>query len=69
MKLVDFMQSKGGRVLRVVLGIALIVVGLALGNYWVLLALVGLVPLTAGVFGFCLLSPVVHTRTKLHGHS
>ncbi len=69
MKFVDFMQAKGGRVLRILLGIALIVVGLAEGNYWVLLALVGLVPLTAGVFGFCLLSPVFHTRTKLHGHS
>ncbi len=69
MKLVNFMQTKAGRMLRVVLGIALIVAGLAIGNYWVLLALVGLVPLTAGVFGFCLLSPVFHAPSKLHGHS
>jgi len=32
----------------------------ALGGAWLALSIVGLVPLTAGAFGFCLLAPLFH---------
>lgn len=54
-----FMSSPLGRVSRVLAGIALIVVGLALGGTWVILSAVGLVPIVAGLFNFCLLAPVL----------
>jgi hypothetical protein len=55
-----FLASPSGRGARVVAGVALVLVGLlavegALG--WVL-ALVGLVPLLAGLFDFCVFAPL-----------
>lgn len=61
---IGFMASGAGRVLRAVAGLALIGVGLAGldgadGNAAGLaVAAVGLVPLAAGVFDFCLLAAV-----------
>ncbi len=57
MGLVHFMSSGVGRVLRVVMGVVLIGLGLAVvqGAAGVILAIVGLVPIAAGVFDFCLL--------------
>ncbi len=57
MGLVQFMSSGVGRVLRVVMGVVLIGLGLAVvqGAAGVILAIVGLVPIAAGVFDFCLL--------------
>jgi len=59
--LVPFMQSATGRGLRIVLGLGLIVGGLAgihgIGG-WVLAA-VGLIPLAAGGAGVCLFAPLV----------
>jgi hypothetical protein len=60
MALVDFMKSNLGRVARAVVGLALIATGLTMGSGWLALSLVGLVPLAAGVFDFCLLAPVFH---------
>lgn len=60
MALVDFMKSNVGRAARAVVGLALIVTGLALGGGWLALSLVGLIPLAAGVFDFCLLAPLFH---------
>ncbi len=55
-----FMSSWTGRLLRIVAGIVLIWLGLGvvqgIGG-WVL-AVVGLVPLMAGVFNFCLFAPL-----------
>jgi Na+/glutamate symporter len=55
-----FMSSLGGRLLRIVAGIALIVIGLAVihGIGGVILAIVGLVPLVAGLFNFCVFAPL-----------
>jgi hypothetical protein len=49
-----FMASTTGRVVRVVAGVALIVVGGLLGGGWWALAVIGLVPLAAGAFDICL---------------
>lgn len=53
-----FFNSPAGRVARVVLGLVLIVVGVSLGGWWWLLALLGLLPLAAGLFNFCTLAPL-----------
>jgi hypothetical protein len=60
MGFVNFMSSTAGRLLRIVAGIALILIGLLVigGTGGVILAIVGLVPLAAGVFGFCLFGPL-----------
>ena len=66
MKLVDFMTSSTGRLVRVAAGLALIGAGVLVGGGagWVL-GVVGLVPLAAGVFNVCLLAPLFHA--PLHG--
>lgn len=58
--LVHFLASMNGRVLRAVAGIALLVIGWLVGDTagWII-AIIGLVPLAAGVFDFCLLAPLM----------
>lgn len=58
MKFAQFMSSATGRSLRVVAGVALIVIGLVAGGGWVTLSVVGLVPLIAGLANVCLLAPL-----------
>jgi len=60
MEFVTFMSSTAGRVARVVAGIALIVIGFLIGGAggWIL-AIVGLVPLAAGIFDVCLFGPLL----------
>ena len=57
---VSFMSSSAGRVARVVGGIALIGAGLiavgGVGGY--VIAALGLIPLAAGLFDFCLFAPI-----------
>lgn len=53
---VGFMASTAGRVARIVAGVVLIVLGLV-GNAPVV-AVIGIVPILAGVLDFCLLAPV-----------
>jgi Inner membrane protein YgaP-like, transmembrane domain len=57
---VTFMQSTTGRILRIVVGIVLIALGLlAVQGVWgIVLAVVGLVPLIAGLGGVCLVAPL-----------
>jgi len=54
------MASTAGRVIRIVAGIALIIVGIAwLQGVWGwVVAIVGLVPLLAGLFDWCVLAPL-----------
>jgi len=55
-----FLASPTGRIVRIVAGLALILVGwLALGGLggWIL-AIVGLVPLAAGLFDLCVFAPL-----------
>ena len=55
-----FMSSVYGRLLRVVAGVALILVGLAAvhGVGGMLLAVVGVVVAAAGLFNFCIFAPL-----------
>ncbi|MCK6578813.1 MAG: DUF2892 domain-containing protein [Anaerolineae bacterium] len=61
MAFTKFMASTRGRLLRIMAGIVLIIVGLAVvqGTGGIILAVVGLLPLSAGVFDFCLFAPLL----------
>lgn len=55
-----FIASPAGRLIRIVAGIVLIAVGLRLihgAGGWIL-AVIGLVPLGAGVFDWCVFAPL-----------
>jgi Inner membrane protein YgaP-like, transmembrane domain len=56
-----FLASSAGRATRVIAGAALILIGLLWVNGVVgwILAIVGLVPLGAGLFDFCVFAPLV----------
>ena len=60
MGFVHFMASVPGRIIRFVAGAVMILVGLlAIGGVGgTILAIVGLVPLLAGTFDFCVLAPL-----------
>ena len=60
MTLVNSMSSGVGRGARIVVGLVMLGVGLALGGGWLALSIVGLVPLAAGAFDFCLIAPLFH---------
>ncbi len=60
---VTFM-SNTGRVTRAVAGIALIVIGALIGSTGWILAVVGLGPLLAGVFEFCLFAPLFRAPSR-----
>ena len=57
---VKFMASGAGRITRIVAGLALIAAGLlgVHGTGGTILAVVGLLPLVAGVFDFCIFAPL-----------
>ncbi len=57
---VNFMASGTGRIARIVAGIALIAVGLLVvkDTAGIIVAVVGLLPLAAGVFDFCVFAPL-----------
>ena len=60
MEFARIMSSSFGRLLRVFAGIVLIVLGLGLvhGAGGIILAVVGLVPLVAGLFNYCVFAPL-----------
>jgi hypothetical protein len=57
---VKFMASTAGRVVRIVAGIALIAVGLLAiqGTAGIVVAVIGALPLVAGLFDFCVFAPL-----------
>ncbi|MFN8132392.1 MAG: DUF2892 domain-containing protein [Solirubrobacteraceae bacterium] len=67
MSFITFMSSPAGRALRIVAGLALIAVGLAVvgGTAGIVMAIVGLVPLAAGAANVCLFGPLL--GSDLHG--
>ena len=67
MTLVSLMNRRVGRGARVVVGLVMIGLGLALGGGWLALTLIGLVPLAAGAFGFCLIAPLLHQPLRATG--
>ena len=56
----DFIAGSAGRIIRVLAGLALILIGLLLvqGVGGWILAIVGLAPLLAGVLDFCIFAPL-----------
>jgi len=56
----SFIAGSAGRLIRALAGLALILVGLLLirGTGGWILAIVGLVPLLAGIFDFCVFAPL-----------
>jgi hypothetical protein len=57
---VNFMAYSTGRIVRIVAGIALIVLGLVglSGTTGIIVAVIGAVPLLAGLFDFCIFAPL-----------
>jgi hypothetical protein len=57
---VKFMASGAGRITRIAAGLVLIAAGLfgLQGTGGTILAVVGLLPLVAGVFDFCIFAPL-----------
>lgn len=60
MKFLSFMSTPTGRVIRGIMGIAVIAIGFAIGGTagWIVSAF-GLLPLLTGVFGLCPINPLV----------
>ena len=58
MEFIKFMSSASGRVVRILAGSALIVIGLVAGGGWYALSVIGLVPLLAGFANICILAPL-----------
>jgi hypothetical protein len=58
--LIKFLASTTGRIVRVIAGIALIVWGIVglTGTVGIIVAVVGAVPLLAGLFDFCVFAPL-----------
>ncbi len=67
MTLVNFMSRGIGRRARLFVGLVMLGVGLALNGGWLALSMVGLVPLAAGAFGFCLIAPLLHQPLRAAG--
>jgi hypothetical protein len=80
MAFVSFMSSAAGRILRIVVGLGLIGGGVYLA--WVastmttgiILAVVGLLPLVAGLFDVCIFAPLFGApfsgaKVRAHAHS
>ncbi len=65
MSLARFMASPLGRGARIVLGLGLIVLGVAVGGVigWVI-AIAGLLPLSLGVINGCILAPFLKVPFK-----
>jgi len=55
-----FLASGAGRLLRIVVGIVLVLLGLLVvqGTWVWVLGIIGLVPLAAGIFDVCVLGPL-----------
>lgn len=66
MGIARFMSSFEGRLLRIVVGIALIVIGLAVvhGTGGIILAIIGLIPLVAGIGNFSVFAPLFGGRSS-----
>ncbi len=61
MAFAQLMNSTAGRILRIVVGLAMIGIGLfaVQGPVGIATAVVGAVPLAAGVFDVCLMAPIL----------
>ncbi len=70
MSFVSFMSSTAGRIARVVVGVVLIIAGIAVGGTGgIVLIIVGLLPIGTGVANVCLLGPLVGAGLKGDGRA
>lgn len=60
MGFLNFLGSQPGRIARIAAGLAFIAIGIRAGGAWLALAVVGILPLAAGVFDLCVLGPLFH---------
>lgn len=60
MAFLNFLGSQPGRIVRIAAGLVFITAGVLAGGGWLVLAVVGLLPLAAGVFDLCVLGPLFH---------
>lgn len=69
MRAVRFMSTTLGRGARIIAGAAMVIGGLVAGGAagWVV-AVVGLVPLAAGLADVCLLAPLFHAPLRGRAH-
>lgn len=58
LSLVRFLASGVGRGIRILAGVALALIGVAAGGWWLLLTLLGLVFIVVGAANLCLLAPL-----------
>lgn len=68
-----FMSQPAGRIIRAVAGLVLIALGFMIGGITgIVVGVIGLAPLAAGIFNFCLIGPLVggyfDGRKNLEGH-
>ena len=54
-------ESKTDQTIRIILGTAILVIGLVAGSWW---ALIGLIPLLTGLVGYCPLYALVGFSTR-----
>ena len=66
-----FMASPAGRITRIIAGIALIALGLLVvhGVGGIILMVVGLLPLVAGLFDFCVFAPSIRRPARWQADS
>ena len=64
MALAKFMASPIGRIARIVIGLALIVLGIVAGGPLLALVAVGLVFVAVGVANVCLIGPIIRAPFK-----
>ncbi len=60
-------QSKTDRIIRVILGVILLIlgwVGIVGGTFGLILKIVGFIPLITGLIGFCPLYALLKTKTN-----
>jgi len=70
MSFVSFMRSPSGRAIRAVAGLAIIAGGIAIGGTGgTVIAVIGVVPLAAGIFNFCLVGPLFGVDMTGHAHA
>jgi hypothetical protein len=57
---IAFMASTSGRIVRILLGVVLVLLGWLVigGTAGIIVLIVGLVPLAAGLFDFCVFAPI-----------
>ncbi|MEI8405745.1 MAG: DUF2892 domain-containing protein [Actinomycetes bacterium] len=58
MKITSLMESTGGRALRALVGVVLIIIGFAVGGGWMALAIPGFGFMLVGIVDVCLLGPL-----------